>query len=94
MKKILSAFFILLAVSVSAQDRIYAPTLAAPANSAVNLPIDVLLDWNPVSTATQYEVNLDTSASFSNPQNAIVAYSAWQSSYLLFGQVYCACKSY
>lgn len=88
MKKFLSALFILMAVSVSAQEKIYAPTLTAPADAAVNQKIDALLDWNPVAAAVKYEVNLDTSASFTNPQDVVVNYSAWQSSLLLFGTTY------
>ncbi|KAF5041793.1 hypothetical protein DSECCO2_519340 [anaerobic digester metagenome] len=88
MKKILSALFILVAVSVTAQDKIYAPTLSAPANAAVNQNVNVLLDWNPVAAAVKYEINLDTSASFTNPQDVIVTYSAWQTSVLLFGTTY------
>lgn len=88
MKKILSALLILLAVSVSAQEKIYAPTLTAPGNAAVNQNVNVLLDWNPVAAAVKYEVNLDTSASFTNPQDVIVNYSAWQSANLLFGTIY------
>ncbi|HBG71162.1 MAG: hypothetical protein A2W93_12530 [Bacteroidetes bacterium GWF2_43_63] len=88
MKKILSALLILIAVSVSAQEKIYAPTLSTPANNAVNQVVNVLLDWNPVAAAVKYEVNLDTSATFSNPQDTVVIYSAWQSSVLLFGTTY------
>jgi len=88
MKKILSALFIFAALAVSAQDKIYAPTLTAPANSAVNQAVNVLLDWNPVSGGVAYEINLDTSATFSNPQVVTVQFSAWQTSELLFGTTY------
>lgn len=88
MKKILSALFIFAALAVSAQDKIYAPTLTAPANAAINQAVNVLLDWNPVSGGVSYEVNLDTSATFSNPQVVTVQYSAWQTSELLFGVTY------
>lgn len=88
MKKILSALLILMAVSVTAQEKIYAPTLTAPADAAVNQVVNVLLDWNPVAAAVKYEVNLDTSANFSNPQDVIVVYSAWQAADLLFGTPY------
>lgn len=88
MKKVLSALFILLTVYVSAQEKIYAPTLTAPVNAAINQNVNVLLDWAPVASAVKYEVNLDTSASFTNPQVVVVTYSAWQSANLLFGSVY------
>jgi len=88
MKKILSALFIFAALAVSAQDKIYAPTLTAPANGALNQAVNVLLDWNPVSGGVAYEINLDTSATFSNPLVVTVQYSAWQTSELLFGTTY------
>lgn len=88
MKKWLSVFFILATISLSAQEKIYAPTLTAPANGASNQIVNVLLDWNPVASAVKYQVHLDTSATFTNPQTVVVTYSAWQSALLLFGEVY------
>jgi len=88
MKKILSALFILAAVTVTAQEKIYAPTLTAPANAATNQAVNVLLDWNPVSGGMSYQINLDTSASFTNPQVVNVQYSAWQTANLLFSATY------
>ncbi len=88
MKKWLSVFFILATISLSAQEKIYAPSLTAPAAGAINQRVNVALDWNPVSGGVKYEFQLDTSSIFSNPQQHVVAYSAWQSSELLFNTVY------
>lgn len=88
MKKWLSVFFILATISLSAQEKIYAPALTAPADGAVNQVVNVLLDWNPVAGAVSYQVNLDTSSVFSNPQTAVATYSAWQASLLLFNTEY------
>lgn len=88
MKKVLSVVFALLTVAVLAQDKVYAPTLISPADSAVNQNVNVLLDWNPVSGASYYEIMLDTSSSFSNPVLYTATYSAYVTSELLFGQYY------
>ncbi len=88
MKRIFTLFFVLFAVSVFAQEKIYAPTLTSPANAAVNQIVNVTLDWGPVAGAVKYQVHLDTSASFTNPQVVIAPYSAWQSALLLFGETY------
>lgn len=88
MKKWLSVFFILTTISLSAQEKIYAPSLTAPANGAINQIVNVLLDWNPVASAVKYQVHLDTAPSFSNPQSSVAVYSAWQSSLLFFNTEY------
>ena len=88
MKKVLSVLFIFLAVFATAQEKNYAPTLIAPANNAIDQNVNALLDWNPVSGGVKYQVNIDTSSVFSNPQSAIVQFSAWETSYLLFSTPY------
>ena len=88
MKKVLSVLFIFLAVFATAQEKNYAPTLVAPAANAIDQKVNALLDWNPVSGGIQYQVNIDSSAVFSNPQTAVVQFSAWQASYLLFSTPY------
>jgi hypothetical protein len=42
-------------------------TLVAPANSATNQAVNVMLDWGTVSGITAYDVQFDTSSSFSSP---------------------------
>lgn len=55
------------------------PVLVSPADSAVNQPINTLLQWNPANGALSYDVELDTTSSFSAPivsQIGITATSA------------------
>ena len=44
-----------------------APTLSSPANQATNVPQPVLLDWNNVTNATSYEVQVDDSSTIAAP---------------------------
>jgi YVTN family beta-propeller protein len=49
-----------------------APLLAGPANAAVNIPMNPVLQWNPVAGASSYEVQLATSSSFTLPPSDTV----------------------
>lgn len=42
-----------------------APNLLSPANHAINQPVQLLCQWEPVPGATNYEFNLSTAANFS-----------------------------
>jgi hypothetical protein len=44
-----------------------APSLVAPATQATNVPQPALLDWNDVSGATSYEVQVDNSSTMAAP---------------------------
>jgi hypothetical protein len=44
-----------------------APTLSSPANLATNLAQPVLLDWNNVTSAASYEVQVDDSSTIAAP---------------------------
>jgi hypothetical protein len=44
-----------------------APTLVSPANGATNVAQPVTLDWNNVTNATSYEVQVDNSSTISAP---------------------------
>jgi hypothetical protein len=44
-----------------------APTLLSPAHQAINVPQPVLLDWNDVTNATSYEVQVDNSSTIAAP---------------------------
>ncbi len=44
-----------------------APTLASPADQATSVPQPVLLDWNNVTNATAYEVQVDDSSTIAAP---------------------------
>jgi len=72
------------------QDKVYAPTLISPLNSAINIGVDAfLLDWSSVAGAVKYEVQVDTNNNFSNPQIIIANLSATiVSELLLYGTYY------
>ena len=44
-----------------------APTLSSPAHQAINVPQPVLLDWNNVTNATSYEVQVDNTSTIAAP---------------------------
>jgi hypothetical protein len=88
MKKVLSVVFVLFTISVFAQEKIYTPTTVAPVDSAISQNVNVMLDWNPVSGVAYYEIQIDTSNTFSNPVLYTATYSAYNTSVLLFGQYY------
>jgi len=44
-----------------------APTLVSPANGATNVPQPVTLDWNSVTNAASYEVQVDNTSTISAP---------------------------
>jgi trimeric autotransporter adhesin len=56
-----------LTVNASSTPAPTAPTLSSPANAATNVPQPVLLDWNNVTNATSYEVQVDNSSTIAAP---------------------------
>lgn len=95
MKKLLSTLlflFVIAILSLSAQNRIYPPTLLEPENEEDNKMPDVVLNWAAVGGSggiVEYEVQIDTTASFTDP--AIFPktdLTAYQMSLLHFGQQY------
>ncbi|MFA5781911.1 MAG: T9SS type A sorting domain-containing protein [Bacteroidales bacterium] len=64
---------------------IYAPTLVLPADGAINQMPNALLDWSAVSGAFSYKIQVDTSASFTNPYVYTATLTATNASELLFG---------
>ncbi|NTW32145.1 MAG: T9SS type A sorting domain-containing protein [Bacteroidetes bacterium] len=66
----------------------YAPTLVSPVNNAINQMPNVLLDWNPVSGAYSYKVQVATTASFTNPIASVSTLTSINASELLFGTKY------
>ncbi len=57
-----------------------APTLATPADGATNLVQPIVLDWNDVATATNYQVQVDNNSNFASTtidqQSATSTFSA------------------
>lgn len=65
--------------------------LVAPANGAISQEPNALLDWSPVSGITGYQVQYDTSATFSSPLLSTIntaATSQLSTGNLLFGTTY------
>jgi len=64
----------------------------SPSNGASNQNVDALLDWSTVSGCSYYDVEYDTSATFTSPMHHVQSYtSSYTSAYtaeLLFGQTY------
>jgi hypothetical protein len=92
MKRILIFGLIILGIltSIAAQDKIVAPTLLLPANNSVNLNVKFDMDWTSVSGAVSYDLQLDTSASFTSSMVMTIqtSYSAYSISNLMYGTTY------
>ena len=73
MKKLLSTLlflFVIALLSLSAQNRVYPPTLMEPENGDDGQMPDVVLSWAAVGGSggiVMYELQLDTSDAFSTP---------------------------
>jgi len=89
MKRIFTAFIIMLfLINANASVTVYAPTLIAPAESAQNQAINVLLNWSPVAGAMSYRIWVDTDSLFSSPIVLNSVYSAKETDQLLFNTQY------
>lgn len=91
MKKIyLTLLTILAVITLKAAPDIYTPELTAPENNATGIFPNVLLDWDAVTgqLGLYYEINLDTTADFSNPVVYTTDETSYQMSLLHFGQTY------
>jgi hypothetical protein len=65
--------------------------LVSPVNGAVNQDPNTLLDWNPLSGVTGYQIQYDTSSSFNSPLLTLVnqgTTSQLNTANLLFGTTY------
>lgn len=88
MMKQLVLSFIFSIVVVSANAALTAPNLVSPSNGATVVKCNTILDWEPVTNATKYRVEFDTSATFSNPMKVTSTGTAYQTNELLFGETY------
>lgn len=91
MKKYYIIFTLLLAGFYSfASTTLYTPTLVAPNDAATGQMPDALMDWNPVSgtIGLHYEIQVDTSVSFSNPILLQTDLSSIRNSELFFATKY------
>ncbi len=71
-----------------AETNMYAPTLVAPANNAVGIMPDILLNWNAVPGAWTYKLQVATDTGFTSPLVVVTASTASQMTYLIFGAKY------
>ncbi len=89
MKKILLIVIAVFTASlIYGQEKVFAPTLVAPADGAVNQMADAFVDWSAVAGAQTYQVQFDTSASFTNPLNIYTAFTAANAYELLYNTLY------
>jgi photosystem II stability/assembly factor-like uncharacterized protein len=66
----ITGLFLIFSLSISAQNRIYAPDLRSPENGESGISPDALLDWDAVTGITNditYEVQIDYTEDFTNP---------------------------
>jgi hypothetical protein len=87
-KYIFTLVMFLFVLQLSAEINIYAPTLSTPANSAVGVMPDALLNWNAVPNAWSYKVEVSKDTAFTNPIVFLSTVTATSASYLEFGTVY------
>ncbi|MCK9612517.1 MAG: Ig-like domain-containing protein [Bacteroidales bacterium] len=66
----------------------YAPTLSAPANGAVNQMPNVLLDWTSVPMGLSYKVQISNDSLFTNPVYYSTSFSATNAVLLKFNTKY------
>lgn len=79
---------IVLGLVAIAQEKIYAPTLASPADGSANIHPSILLDWNPVASAAKYELWIDTSSTFTTPAKYYSLSTAYTVDNLFFNTLY------
>ncbi|MBE9492005.1 MAG: T9SS type A sorting domain-containing protein [Bacteroidetes bacterium] len=94
MKKLLSTIFFLFIIAVmnlSAQLRVYPPSLVSPIDGAIDQMPNVILDWDAVTGIAGevfYDVELDTDPAFPNPATFNTNFSGVQTSKLFFNETY------
>ncbi len=88
----ITGLFLIFSLSVSAQNRIYAPDLRSPENGDTEIVPDALLDWDAVTGITNditYEVQIALSEDFADPvtfpRTSVTSLSMDE---LLFGTTY------
>ncbi len=94
MKKLLSTcilLFVIAIFSLTAQTKVYPPTLLVPENGDLKQMPNVTISWSPVTGVNGqvfYDVELDTDPGFSNPITFNTNLSAVVTSELTFNAVY------
>ncbi len=94
MKRFLSILLLsLFAAATMAGTEVYAPTLKSPADNSINQMPNVIVSWNAIvgSTGLQYEMQLDTIASFNSPKltdTTLTLLTGYTTHELLFAKKY------
>jgi len=91
MKKFYTTFIIaIFTVRLFASINVYAPSLVAPSNNAIDQMPNALLNWTPVAGGfgLHYKVQIDMDSLFSNPQTLNSNYTAVNAIELNFGKQY------
>lgn len=94
MKRFLfSLLCFIITIGLSAQPRVYTPSLNSPANNAINQMPDVPIHWNAItgSLTLRYQAQLDTTAAFNSSllkDTTMVLLTGYKTSGLLFNKKY------
>jgi len=93
MKRFLfSLLCVIITAGLSAQPRVYTPSLNSPANNAINQMPDVSIHWNAItgSLNLHYQVQLDTTPSFNSPlkDTTLLLLTGYKNHELLFNKKY------
>lgn len=94
MKRVLySLLCFIITIGLSAQPRVYTPSLNSPANNAVNQMPNVSIHWNAItgSLNLQYQAQLDTTPTFDSPalkDTTLLLLTGYKTNELLFNQKY------
>ena len=92
MKRFLfSLLCFIITIGLSAQPRVYTPSLNSPANNAINQMPDVSIHWNAItgSLNLHYQAQLDTTASFNSSllkDTTMLLITGYKASGLLFNK--------
>jgi Secretion system C-terminal sorting domain len=92
-KSLLSLLFLVLVSILSAQERVYTPTLKFPENNGLNQMPNVTISWYAItgSLNLQYQVQMDTTMLFNSPlkvDTTQLLLTGYKTHELFFGQKY------
>jgi len=78
-KNLFLTLFLAIATITYAQDKVFAPTLIAPADNATEQMANALLNWGAVAGAQKYQVQYATDNMFTAPATFITMFTAMHS---------------
>ena len=90
---LLSLLCVVITIGLSAQPRVYTPSLNSPANNAINQMPNVSIHWNAItgSLNLHYEAQLDTTLAFNSPllkDTTLLLLTGYKAYNLLFNKKY------